>query len=132
MAHIVVYCTCKEDAETVRNQFAPILEEWEEQPFYREFIGDRAGFLSYIRGNPYLLLFVVQSGPEGKETVRLAKRTNAKASLVWFAEEDYALDAFSFHIAHFGRLPVDRKKLLVALDGCSMTESGLYSLTVVV
>ena len=132
MARIVVYCSSQEDGQAVREQLAPILDEWEEPPFYREFISDRPGFLHYVMGNPYLMMFVVQSGPEGKETVRLAKQTNPKAGLIWFASADYAPDAFAFHITHFAPLPVNREKLQSALYACQMSRDGPYTSTVTV
>ena len=122
MAHIVVYCTSPEEAAIIREAFDPILEEWEEQPLYHEFVGDRSRFLKYVKGNPYLIIVVAQSGPEGKETVRLAKETNPKARLIWFAEEKkYAADAFAIHISHFAQLPIDRGKLDTALKSCPVT-----------
>ena len=132
MAHIIVYCSGQEEAETFREQFAPILEQWDELPLYHEFISDRSRFLQYIRGNPYLFLFVAESGPSGKETVRLAKETNPKAKLVWFAREDYALDAFALHITHFARLPVNREKLASALEGCLTSWSGIHISTMTI
>lgn len=132
MAHIIVYCTRQEDAQTFREQFVPILEEWDEPPLYHEFISDRSRFLQYIRGNPYLLIFVAESGPSGKETIHLAKETNPKAKLVWFAREDYALDAFAIHITHFARLPVNQKKLMMALEGCFLQQGGIHTATMTV
>lgn len=132
MARIVVFYTNPEDGNAVRKLLAPILETWEEQPFYREFAGDRPGFLKYVKGNPYLTMLVAQSGTEGKETVRLAKQANPKAGLVWFAEKSYALDAFAFHITHFAPLPMNREKLASALYACQLSRDGPYTSTVTV
>lgn len=132
MARIVVFYTNPEDGNAVRELLAPILETWEEPPFYREFAGDRPGFLKYVKGSPYLTMLVAQSGTEGKETVRLAKQTNPKAGLVWFAEENYALDAFAFHITHFATLPMNREKLASALYACQLSRDGPYTSTVTV
>lgn len=129
MAHIVVYCTSPEEAAAIREQLDPILEEWEEQPLYHEFVGDRPGFLRYVKGNPYLMILVAQSGPEGKATVRMVKEANPKAWLLWFAAENYALDAFSIHITHFAQLPVNRKKLDLALESCWPPPNDPYSST---
>ena len=132
MARIVVYCNTPEEGALVRKQLIPILEEWEEPPFYREFTENRTDFLRYVSGNPYLTILVVQSGPEGKETVRLTKQTNPKAGIIWFASENYALDAFAFHIAHFSPLPLNREKLKSAFNAGQMSRDGPYTSTVTV
>ncbi|MDE7242963.1 MAG: hypothetical protein K2O18_03160, partial [Oscillospiraceae bacterium] len=62
--------------------------------------------MSYVKHNPYLVMLIVQSGPEGLETVRLAKAANSKARLVWFSKEDYALVSYELRITFFRLLPV--------------------------
>ena len=126
MAQIVVYCISREEEKAVRTELAPILEEWEEKTFYREFTADRSGFLRYIGGSPYLVIFIIQSAPDGKETVHLAKQANPKAGIVWFSEENNALDALAFHITHFAQLPVSREKLSLAFRACLLSRAGPY------
>ena len=63
-------------------------------------------------------MLIVQSGPEGAETARLAKAGNPKTRIIWFSEQDYALYAFELNLTFFGLLPVNRSKVETALDIC--------------
>lgn len=124
MVRVVVYCTDKEAIRPLPELLNPLLEERREEPLYREFVGDLPGFLRYVRGNPYLIMLIAQSGPEGKTTVRLAKSANPKARLVWFGAQDEALYGYQSHVTHFALLPMDRNKLSAVLDACFLVRDG--------
>ena len=79
---------------------------------------EREPFFAYVKNNTYLIMLVVQSGPEGMETVRLAKERNPETRIVWFSDHDYALYAFDLRLTFFGLLPASRKKMLSALNNC--------------
>ena len=64
------------------------------KPVFKEFTEEREPFFTYVKNNPYLVMLIVQSGPEGLETARLAKAANPEARLVWFSKEDYALVSY--------------------------------------
>ena len=121
MLHIVISCTDTTEGEQVKRLLTPLLEEWQEQPLYREFVQDRNGFLKYVGNNPYLIMVVVQSGPEGFQTAKLARETNQNACLVWLSEKkEQALESYGCHATHFALLPVTTESLRCALESCRL------------
>lgn len=118
MLRIVMYGPDTEEKRRIRELLDALLRDAQIKPVFKEFDGERGPFLTYVKNNPYLVMLIVQSGPEGAETARLAKQANPKARLVWFSEQDYALLAFELRITFFGLLPVNRRKAVSALTAC--------------
>lgn len=118
MLRIVMYGPDAEENHRIRELMEDLLWDAQIKPVFREFNGEREPFFAYVKNNTYLIMLVVQSGPEGMETVRLAKQANSAARLVWFSQQDYALFAFDLRLTFFGLLPVSRGKALSALKAC--------------
>lgn len=118
MLRVVMYGPDAEENRRIRELLEDILWAAEIKPVFREFTGEREPFFTYVKHNPYLVMLIVQSGPEGTETARLAKQANPKARLVWFSEQDYALYAFELRLTFFGLLPINRQKAELALNAC--------------
>ena len=118
MLRVVMYGPDAEENHRVRELLEDIIWSLQIKPVFREFTDEREPFFTYVKNNPYLVMLIVQSGPEGTETVRLAKKANPKARLVWFSEQDYALLAYDLRLTFFGLLPVNRHKAESALDAC--------------
>ena len=123
MLRVVMYGPDKSENRRIRELLEDILWAAEIKPVFKEFTDDRDTFFTYVRHNPYLVMLVVQTGPEGVETVRLAKRANPSACLVWFSDQDYALLAFELRLTFFGLLPVNHEKVASALSACYYTNS---------
>ena len=113
-----MYGPDKSENRHIRELLEDILWAAEIKPVFKEFTDDRDTFFTYVRHNPYLVMLVVQTGPEGVETVRLAKGANSSACLVWFSDHDYALLAFELRLTFFGLLPVSHEKAVSALSAC--------------
>lgn len=118
MLRVVMYGSDAKENHCIRELMEDILWTAGIKPVFKEFTGERDSFFAYVKHNPYLVMLIVQSGAEGAETVRLAKESNSKARLVWFAEQDYALYAFNLNLTFFGLLPISRQKAEAALDAC--------------
>ena len=118
MLRVVMYGPDKSENRHIRELLEDILWAAEIKPVFKEFTDDRDTFFTYVRHNPYLVMLVVQTGPEGVETVRLAKGANSSACLVWFSDHDYALLAFELRLTFFGLLPVSHEKAVSALSAC--------------
>lgn len=118
MLRIVMYGPDPTENHRLQELLGDILWDAQIKPVFREFTGEREPFFTYVKNNPYLVMLIVQSGPEGAETARLAKQANSAARLVWFSKQDYALFAFDLHLTFFGLLPVDRRKAVSALKAC--------------
>lgn len=124
MLRVVMYGPDAAENRRVRELVSEILWEAEVTPVFREFSGERGPFFAYVKNNPYLVMLVLQPGPAGAETARLAKRTNPEARIVWFSDQDYALYAFDLRLTFFGLLPVNRSKIESAFSACCI--SGRY------
>ena len=118
MLRIVMYGPNEEENHRVQEVLEDLLWDAQIKPVFKEFTGQREPFFTYVKNNPYLVMLVIQPGPEGAETARLAKQANSAARLVWFSEQDYALYAFDLNLTFFGLLPVDRCKAVSALNAC--------------
>lgn len=118
MLRIVMYGPDPAENRRVRELMEDLLWDAQIKPVFREFSGEREPFFTYVKNNTYLIMLVVQSGPEGMETVRLAKATNPYARLIWFSAQDYALYAFELNLTYFGLLPVNQGTAKTALDIC--------------
>ncbi len=118
MLRVVMYGPDAEENRRVRELLEDLIWSAEIKPVFREFREDREAFCAYVKRNPYLVMLIVQSGPEGAETARLAKEANDQARLVWFSRQDYALYAFELNLTFFGLLPVSREKAVSALNAC--------------
>ncbi len=118
MLRVVIYGPDAEENHHIRELLEDIIWSMQVKPVFKEFTEEREPFFTYVKNNPYLVMLIVQSGPEGAETARLAKEANSKARLVWFSKQDYALLAFELRLTFFGLLPVDRQKAESALDAC--------------
>ena len=118
MLRIVMYGPNEAENHRVQEVLEDLLWDAQIKPVFREFIGEREPFFTYVKNNPYLVMLIVQSGPEGAETARLAKAANPKTRIIWFSEQDYALYAFELNLTFFGLLPVNRSKVETALDIC--------------
>jgi len=118
MLRIVIYGPDPEENRRIQKPLADLLWAAQIKPVFKEFTGERGPFFTYVRNNPYLVMLIVQKGPEGAETVRLAKEANARARLVWFSDRDYALYAYELDLTFFGLLPVSREKAESALRAC--------------
>lgn len=134
MLRIVMYGPDAEENHRIRELMEDLLWDAQIKPVFREFNGEREPFLAYVKNNTYLIMLVVQSGPEGMETVRLAKERNPETRIVWFSDHDYALYAFDLRLTFFGLLPASRKKMLSALNVCCTSRryppwSGTFSLS---
>lgn len=121
MLRVVIYGPDGAENRRIRELLEDLLWEAEVKPVFKEFTGEQEPFFTYVRNNPYLVMLIVQSGPEGAETVRLAKQANSKARLVWFSYQDYALYAFDLRLTFFGLLPVSRGKVESALNACCIS-----------
>ena len=118
MLRIVIYGPDVLENRRVRELLEDLIWSMQIKPVFREFSEEREPFFTYVKNNPYLVMLIVQSGPEGAETARLAKQANPRARLVWFSEQDCALLAFELGITYFGLLPLSREKAELALDAC--------------
>ena len=118
MLRIVMYGPDAEENHRIRELMEDLLWDAQIKPVFKEFNGEREPFFAYVKNNTYLIMLVVQSGPEGMETVRLAKERNPETRIVWFSDHDYALYAFDLRLTFFGLLPASRKKMLSALNNC--------------
>ena len=118
MLRVVIYGPDRSESRRIRELLEDLLRAAEIKPVFKEFTDDRDTFFTYVRHNPYLVMLVVQTGPEGVETVRLAKGANSSACLVWFSDYDYALLAFDLRLTFFGLLPVSHEKAVSALSAC--------------
>ena len=118
MLRIVMYGPDRAENRRVRELMEDRLWCAQIKPVFKEFTGEREPFFTYVKNNPYLVMLIVQSGPEGAETARLAKAGNPKTRIIWFSEQDYALYAFELNLTFFGLLPVNRSKVETALDIC--------------
>ena len=118
MLRVVMYGPDTEENHRIQELLEDLIWSAEIKPVFKEFTDEREPFFAYVKNNPYLVMLIVQSGPEGAETVRLAKEANAEARLVWFSKQDYALYAYELNLTFFGLLPVSREKALSALNAC--------------
>lgn len=118
MLRVVMYGPDAEENHRIRDLLEDLLWAAEIKPVFKEFTDEREPFFTYVKHNPYLVMLIMQSGPEGAETVQLAKEANPDAHLVWFSDQDYALYAFDLNLTFFGLLPVSRQKAVSALDAC--------------
>ena len=118
MLRIVMYGPDAEENRQIRTVLEDLIWSMQLKPVFHEFTGELNPFLTFVQRNPYLVMLIVQSGPEGLETVRLAKAANSEARLVWFSKEDYALASYELRITFFGLLPVNRTKAVSALRAC--------------
>ena len=118
MLRIVMYGPDAEENHRIRELMEDLLWDAQIKPVFKEFNGEREPFFAYVKNNTYLIMLVVQSGPEGMETVRLAKERNPETRIVWFSDHDYALYAFDLRLTFFGLLPVSRSKAASALRAC--------------
>ena len=118
MLRVVIYGPDPTENHRVRELMEDRLWGAQIKPVFKEFTGEREPFFTYVKNNPYLVMLIVQSGPEGAETARLAKAGNPKTRIIWFSEQDYALYAFELNLTFFGLLPVNRSKVETALDIC--------------
>jgi len=118
MLRVVLYGADGKERSRAREFLEEILRAVKITPVFKEFTNQREEFFSYVKHNPYLVMLVLQSGPTGAETVRLAKQANPDARLVWFSDHDYALYAYDLHLTFFGLLPVSRQKLEQAINAC--------------
>ena len=118
MLRIVIYGPDVLENRRVRELLEDLIWSMQIKPVFREFSEEREPFFTYVKNNPYLVMLIVQSGPEGAETARLAKAGNPKTRIIWFSEQDYALYAFELNLTFFGLLPVNRSKVETALDIC--------------
>lgn len=118
MLRVVIYGPDPTENHRVRELMEDRLRGAQIKPVFKEFTGEREPFFTYVKNNPYLVMLIVQSGPEGAETARLAKAANPKTRIIWFSEQDYALYAFELDLTFFGLLPVTRSKVETALDIC--------------
>ena len=118
MLRIVMYGPDRAENRRVRELLEDLLWTAQVKPVFKEFTGEQGAFFAYVKNNPYLVMLIVQSGPEGAETARLAKQANSAARLVWFSQQDYALYAFDLRLTFFGLLPVSRSKAASALRAC--------------
>ncbi len=118
MLRVVAFGPDAEENHRIRDLLDDILRAAETKLVFKEFTGERAPFFTYVKNNPYLVMLIVQSGPEAEETVRLAKEANPKARLIWFSEQDDALLAFELRLTFFGLLPVSQQKAESALKAC--------------
>lgn len=118
MLRVVMYGPDAEENHRIREELEEIIWSMQIKPVFKEYTGERGPFFTYVKNNPYLVMLIVQSGPEGAETVRLAREANPEARLVWFSKQDYALYAFELKLTFFGLLPVNRQKAETALEAC--------------
>lgn len=118
MLRVVIYGPDPTENHRVRELMEDRLWGAQIKPVFKEFTGEREPFFTYVKNNPYLVMLIVQSGPEGEETARLARQANAGARLVWFSRQDCALCAFELDLTFFGLLPVSRGKAEAALRAC--------------
>ena len=118
MLRIVMYGPDAEENRQIRAVLEDLIWSMQLKPVFHEFTEEREPFLTFVQRNPYLVMLIVQSGPEGLETVRLAKEANSEARLVWFSKEDYALASYELRLTFFGLLPIDRTKAVSALRAC--------------
>ena len=118
MLRIVMYGPNEEENHRVQEVLEDLLWDAQIKPVFKEFTGQREPFFTYVKNNPYLVMLVIQPGPEGAETARLAKQANSAARLVWFSEQDCAPLASGLHLTFFGLLPVSRGKAVSALQAC--------------
>jgi len=70
MLRIVMYGTDGPENCRVRELLADLLWDAQIKPVFKEFTGEREPFFTYVKNNPYLVMLILQSGPEGAETVR--------------------------------------------------------------
>ena len=80
MLRIVMYGPDAEENHRIRELMEDLLWDAQIKPVFKEFNGEREPFFAYVKNNTYLIMLVVQSGPEGMETVRLAKERNPELS----------------------------------------------------
>lgn len=120
MLRVVMYGPDAEENSRVRGLLEDLIWSMQLKPVFHEFTEEREPFLTFVQRNPYLVMLIVQSGPEGLETARLAKAANPEARLVWFSKEDYALVSYDcgLRLTFFGLLPVTREKAVSALRAC--------------
>lgn len=118
MLRIVMYGPDQTENHRVRELLEDLLWTARIKPVFKEFTGEQGPFFTYVRNNPYLVMLIVQSGPEGAETARLAKAANPKTRIIWFSRQDYALCTFDLNLTFFGLLPVSRSKAEAALRAC--------------
>ena len=98
MLRVVMYGPDAEENHRIQELLEDLIWSAEIKPVFKEFTDEREPFFAYVKNNPYLVMLIVQSGPEGAETVRLAKEANAEARLVWFSKQDYALYAYDLNL----------------------------------
>ncbi len=118
MLRVVMYGPDAEENRQIREVLEDLIWSMQLKPVFHEFTEEREPFLTFVQRNPYLVMLIVQSGPEGLETVRLANAANSEARLVWLSKEDYALAPYDLRITFLGLLPVSRKKAVSALRAC--------------
>ena len=109
MLRVVIYGPDPTENHRVRELMEDRLWGAQIKPVFKEFTGEREPFFTYVKNNPYLVMLIVQSGPEGAETARLAKAGNPKTRIIWFSEQDCALLAFELGSTYFGLLPLSRE-----------------------
>ena len=72
MLRVVIYGPDPTENHRVRELMEDRLWGAQIKPVFKEFTGEREPFFTYVKNNPYLVMLIVQSGPEGEETARLA------------------------------------------------------------
>lgn len=118
MLRVVIYGPDEAENHRVQEVLEDLLWDAQIKPVFKEFTGQREPFFTYVKNNPYLVMLVIQPGPEGAETARLAREKNPKTRIVWFSDQDYALYAFDLWLTFFGVFPISREKIVLALNNC--------------
>lgn len=74
MLRVVMYGPDAEENRRVRELLEDLIWSAEIKPVFREFREDREAFCAYVKRNPYLVMLIVQSGPEGRRRRGWRKR----------------------------------------------------------
>ncbi len=114
MLHIALYCDSQYETEQVQH-FLDHADSIRGPVRFRSFTAS-GEFLKYIAGNPYLLLIVSRSGPEGAEVVHQLRKLNPHARLMWFSENDCALLSYQLRASYYAEGPIDLEKLHLAFQ----------------
>lgn len=73
-------------------------------------------FLSYIRGNPDVVMLLMKTGPYSVQTAMEAREQNPEGSLIWFSDLDFGSLSYRIHTSWFGMLPAEDEALRRAME----------------
>ncbi len=120
MLRVVIYAGDESCLRSVVPLLRKAVRSRREIPLIQTYSGNLVEYLSFVRGNPYLVMLVITRGENCLDTVRTIRAANPRARMIWFSDEHNAAHSYELHAAYFGTLPVTQEALEESLDACGV------------